>query len=416
MPATLQLLTLQVFVVVAVARLCGHLFRRIGQPTVVGEMFGGILLGPSVFGTVAPSLFHGLFPTNGLRGFFWLSQAGLLVFMFNLGLQVDLVDATPCLHSRVKMSIASFATPFALGMAVGWFVYPRLSVPAVSPWAFALFIGLAMCVTAFPVLARILAERDLLSSVVGSLAIACAAVDDVMAWCVLSLLTVVARTPASTYLVGMRLAGVILYIFSMLVPIRRRLRRDCSGQYWMPFLICSSVFVAESLGLHATIGAFLAGVALPPRISFRGKVPTFLDKAATGRASTIVLRVQRSSGPRRPTCRLEDISVCRSFLSGCDRWQGHWMHDRSSNCRTALARIRHTWRTDEYSRPGGTHDSEYGIRYGRHLRGGLLDPGASRIADHADDISSIGPPVPATQLPDSTRSWRSRLRVRTTSS
>src|SRR6185503_18305461 len=193
MPDILLLLA-QIAGILVAARLVGRAVALIGQPRVVGEMLAGIMLGPSLLGWAAPGLSHSLFPPGSLGFLSALSQIGLVFFMFLVGLELDLKLLRGQGRAAVVTSHASIIAPFFLGAGLALFLYPRLSDDGVSFTAFALFLGAAMSVTAFPVLARMLTERGMLRTRLGSVTIAAAAVDDVTAWCILAVVIVVART------------------------------------------------------------------------------------------------------------------------------------------------------------------------------------------------------------------------------
>src|SRR5882724_4163377 len=184
------LFLLQIAVIVGFSHMVAMLFRRFGQPRVVGEMAAGIALGPTLFGLVAPGAYHALFPGTSLGFLNALSQAGVAIFIFLVGVRVDFAELRRQSGVAIVTSNISVLLPLLMGIALAQYLYPRYG--SGDPVAFALFIGTAMSVTAFPVLARILMERNLLGSHLGSVAIACAAVDDITAWLLLA--TIVALT------------------------------------------------------------------------------------------------------------------------------------------------------------------------------------------------------------------------------
>lgn len=198
----LQLLLLQVVVITALARLLGWAIRCLRQPQVMGEMISGILLGPSLLGWIAPSLSQFLFPARSLVYLEALSQIGLVVFMFLVGLELDTTTLKRLGHTAVMTSHVSIAVPFFLGVRLSVFLYPRFSDNSVQFSAFGLFMGAAMRITAFPVLARILTDKNMLRSKVGSVAVACAAVDDVTAWFILAGIIITVRNAAGQAGVG----------------------------------------------------------------------------------------------------------------------------------------------------------------------------------------------------------------------
>jgi Kef-type K+ transport system membrane component KefB len=182
----LQLLVALV-VIVATTRLVGYVFQRIDQPAVIGELVGGILLGPSLLGWVAPEVYAALLPPAVMPLLRLHAQAGVIFFMFLVGLELDGKMIRQSSRTTIFISHASIILPFALGYGLAHALYPRLSPPGVQFTPFALFIGVSMSITAFPVLARILRDRGLNRTRMGNVAMACAAVDDVTAWCLLAL-------------------------------------------------------------------------------------------------------------------------------------------------------------------------------------------------------------------------------------
>src|SRR5476649_127774 len=226
-PAAFDLsnLILQLLVIVGAARLCGATLARVGQPRVVGEMLAGILLGPSVLGHFAPTASLALFPPQSFPLLQALAQVGVLLFMFVVGLDVDLAQLRRHGRMAVITSHASIIAPFLLGTTLSLALYSRFVPAGVSFVPFALFMGAAMSVTAFPVLARILADRGLTRTPLGIIAIACAAVDDVTAWCIFAAVVVVARAGALHEL-GATLAGTAVYLLVMFTVVRRMLGAD----------------------------------------------------------------------------------------------------------------------------------------------------------------------------------------------
>lgn len=271
----LPLLILQIGVIVAAARLAGVLVRRIGQPQVVGEMLAGLLLGPSLLGWAAPALSAAVFPAGSLGFLSALSQVGLLVFMFLVGLELDPAHLKERGHAAVLTSHASIVVPFVLGAAVAIPLYPRLGDPAVPFTSFALFLGAAMSVTAFPVLARILSERGLVRTRLGAVAITAAAVDDVTAWCILAAVLAVVRAAGHPGVpLWMTIAGSVAWAALVLTAGRALLARlgaaaERHGRLTQSTLavvvlaVFASAWVTEVLGVHALFGAFLVGAAMP---------------------------------------------------------------------------------------------------------------------------------------------------------
>jgi hypothetical protein len=215
----LILLLAQIAAIVLLSRLLGLVTRRLGQPLVVAEVLAGILLGPSLLGWLWPEAMHALFPDKSIDVLKMLSQVGLVLFMFLVGLEFDSKLLRGRTHSSVAISHTSIFVPFALGAAAAWWLHDKYSTPETRFLPFMLFLGASMSVTAFPVLARILSERGLMTSRVGGIAIACAAVDDVTAWCILAFVVAVTRATgvaAACWTTGLALA----FIITMLVVIR----------------------------------------------------------------------------------------------------------------------------------------------------------------------------------------------------
>jgi Kef-type K+ transport system membrane component KefB len=275
----LFILTLQLAVVLAVCRVVGWLFQRIHQPKVVGEMFAGIMLGPSLLGWIAPHMSAYLFPASSLGFLNALSQVGVVVFMFLVGLGINPGELKKEGHAAVLTSHVSITAPFVLAAFLSLYLYPRLSDDSVSFTSFALFMGAAMSITAFPVLARILAERDMLGSRLGTVAIACAAVDDVTGWCILAYIVVLIRSAHSSISIWWTIAGIMVFGLAMIHGVRRLLRgfersyrkKGALSENLMALmllLVLASSLFTEFLGIHLLFGAFLMGAIMPKESRF----------------------------------------------------------------------------------------------------------------------------------------------------
>jgi Kef-type K+ transport system membrane component KefB len=271
-------LLLQIGVILFLARLVGWVFRKLHQPQVMGEMVAGILLGPSLLGWAAPGAYKALFPVESLGFLSSLSQVGLILFMFLVGLELDAKILRGKAQSTVLISHVSIAVPFALGALLALFLYPRLSDDSVTFTNFALFLGTAMSITAFPVLARILTERNLLNTQIGAVSIASAAVNDVTGWCLLAFIVILARSNQASS-IWLTLGGVAVYLGILLFGVRRFLfrlkdmyeKRGLLTQNMLALvllMLLASSFVTEQLGIHALFGAFLIGVIMPKHRPF----------------------------------------------------------------------------------------------------------------------------------------------------
>lgn len=220
----LRLLFLQMAVVLASARLMGLVFRWIATSEVIGEMAAGILLGPSLLGAISPQTMNYLFPSNGLVALNALSQVGLALFMFHVGMEVRPGSLRASAKWVFVASQASILAPLPLGGFLAWVLYSRFGSGA-PRLPFVLFLGAAMGITAFPVLARILADRKLMHTRVGMIAISCAAFDDVTAWCLLAVITVIALPGAHRTPLPWQFAGLFGFIIGIVFLVRPALRR-----------------------------------------------------------------------------------------------------------------------------------------------------------------------------------------------
>jgi Kef-type K+ transport system membrane component KefB len=284
----LSILVLQVIVIVAVATLVGGLFRRMGQPAVIGEMAAGILLGPSLLGLVAPGTETFLFPPESLRGLRVVSQIGVILFMFVVGMDLDVRLFRKRGHIAVVVSHVSIIAPFFLGTVLALFLYPELATADVSFTAFGLFIGIALSITAFPVLARIIEDKELGGTILGTTATACAAVGDVTAWCILAaVIAIVSASGFGPALVTIALSLLFIAIMLLVIkPLAERIsgreigrRRNKGFLAGVLVFVFGSALATKAIGIQTFFGAFLAGVVMPPdsrlRSILKDRVETF---------------------------------------------------------------------------------------------------------------------------------------------
>lgn len=279
----LSRLFLQLLVIIAVSRLISRLFTSMGQPAVVGEMAAGILLGPSLFGLLTPGAFAFVFPHDSLDALRLLSQVGVCLFMFTVGMEVNLKHVRKEAHTAIAVSHASILLPYLLGVMLAYFLFTDLAAPGTTFTTFALFMGISMSITAFPVLARILQDRGLSRTPLGATALTCAAVDDVTAWSILAFVVAIARA-TSLGAAAFNLALVLVFVTIMVAGVRRglprwigdrRLAAPEPSKGTMAVVICFVVAAAlstEVIGIHALFGAFLAGAIMPEAHGFRHKI------------------------------------------------------------------------------------------------------------------------------------------------
>lgn len=275
----LALLLAQIVTIIFVARLFGWICIKLKQPSVIGEMIAGIVLGPSLIGIYFPEFSAFLFPKESLGNLQFLSQISLILFMYIVGMELDLSVLRKKAHDAVVISHASIIIPFALGIGLSYFIYREFAPEGVQFTSFALFIGIAMSITAFPVLARIVQERNLHKTKLGTVVITCAAADDITAWCVLASVIAIVKAgsfTSSIYVILMAIA----YVFLMIKIVRPFLKRIGDLQasknninkpmvaiFFLTLIL--SAYATEVIGIHALFGAFMAGAIMPENAKFR---------------------------------------------------------------------------------------------------------------------------------------------------
>ena len=284
-------LMLQLIIVVVAARALGSAARRVGQPAVIGEIAAGVLLGPSLLGWVAPAASAFLFPPASMPVLQLLSQIGVLLFMFVVGVELDPSYLRGKAHTAIAVSHFSIVIPFTLGVAMSLALYGGYAPSGVPFHAFALFCGIAMSITAFPVLARILEDRRLTHTPLGTTAITCAAVDDVTAWSILAFVVAVttAGGAAQTLLAIVVLSVVFVLLMLFVVrPVLQRVldpaRNDTLTKARTAIvlaLMLSSALATEIIGIHALFGAFVAGAVMPVGGTFRAVLRDRLESISS---------------------------------------------------------------------------------------------------------------------------------------
>lgn len=282
MSSPLASLIIQLLVILVFSRICAFTLSFLGQPQVVGEMIAGFLMGQSVLGYFWPAGFEALFPESSMPRLFFLSQIGLIFFMFVVGLNLKASELKNRGSAAVMISHSSIVLPFILGSLLAMGLYKPYGPRNFDFVSFALFIGIAMSITAFPILARILHERRLTETPLGALALTCAAVDDITAWCVLASVIGIVRAGSAMSAVVVILAALI-YVGFMIKFMKPFLEKVlCSveetgsftrGQLAFIFcLLLSSSMITQTIGIHAVFGAFLLGVIMPQSQTLRSQL------------------------------------------------------------------------------------------------------------------------------------------------
>lgn len=259
-------------VVILTARAMGALFSLFAQPAVIGEVLGGILLGPSFLGRFAPDIYAFVLPPSAAPFLGVIAQIGVIFYMFVVGLELDLRILRKSGHATLAISHAGIIVPFVLGSLLALKIYKVVSLPTVPFTNFALFLGVSMSITAFPVLARILTDRKLNRTKMGTIILSCAAVDDVTAWCLLALVVSITQAKIGSafatigltagYIALMMLVGEPLV--HKLVPWLEKFDRMTEGGVALFFIgLLLSALATEAIGIHAIFGAFLLGAITP---------------------------------------------------------------------------------------------------------------------------------------------------------
>ena len=275
----LPLLLLQIISILIAVRFFSFLFKYLGQPGVIGEICAGIVLGPSVLGYFFPEAFTFLFSPDSLEPLNIISQIGLVLFMFIIGMELDLSILRKKASETLVISHASIIVPFFLGVVLSYFVFPEFGASHTTFLPFALFVGISVSITAFPVLARIIQERNLGKTPMGMLAIASAANNDITAWCLLAAIIAIAKA-GSVASAGFTLLAAVAYVLFMFLAVRPFMKKigdiyhsqEVVNKTLVAFIflvLILSSYITEVLGVHALFGAFVAGVIMPDNISFR---------------------------------------------------------------------------------------------------------------------------------------------------
>lgn len=281
----LAILLAQIITIIIVARIFGWVFRKIGQPSVIGEIIAGIFLGPSLLGLYFPEFSLALFPIQSLGNLQFLSQIGLILFMFVIGMELDLKVLKNKANEAVVISHASIVIPFALGIGLAFFVYKSFAPEGIPFLSFGLFMGIAMSITAFPVLARIVQERGIHKTRLGAIVITCAAADDITAWCLLAVVIAIVKAGAfegALYVIALAFLYVLIMIFIVKPFLKRigdlyarseNLAKPVVAIFFLTLILSS--YTTNIIGIHALFGAFMTGVIMPDISKFRA---IFIEK------------------------------------------------------------------------------------------------------------------------------------------
>ncbi|MHB1737472.1 MAG: cation:proton antiporter [Acidithiobacillus sp.] len=270
----------QLCIIILAARVAGRFSVRIGQAAVVGEIIAGILLGPSLFGWLMPVSFHWTFHSIPPGPLDVLAQLGLIMLMFQVGLEFDFSHLKEKENRRIVFWIAaaSLLLPFAVGFGVGFMSAPLLS-PAANRWVSALFVATAFSITAVPVLGRIMMELGITKSRLGVIAISAAAINDVVGWLLLALVTALALAKFQFPLFLAKVFFVLLFVlvwFFFVRPLMKWAVRCFNAEHEMSAtflgIVLVSIFISglitSALGIFTIFGGFIMGVVLYDEVAF----------------------------------------------------------------------------------------------------------------------------------------------------
>ena len=286
----LALLIIQLLVIVLATQMGGHLATLAGQPAVIGEIAAGLVLGPSLVGQFWPAAYAFLFPEASLDILKLLSQVGVILFMFGVGLQFDVAHLRQRAPTAIAVSHFSIVVPFVLGVAAALALYRHYAPPGVPFHSFALFMGIALSITAFPVLARVIEERGLSRTPLGTTALACAAVDDVTAWSLLAVVVTLVSAGGIGGMLAFMVSALAIFMAVMVWlvrpwlgrlfdRVRGTLTRGLTAHVLVVLL--GAALLTEVIGIHALFGAFLAGAIMPPGEELRQQLRERLESLSS---------------------------------------------------------------------------------------------------------------------------------------
>ncbi|MBS1774335.1 MAG: cation:proton antiporter [Bacteroidetes bacterium] len=290
MTQNLSVFLTQLIIIIIASRIFAYLFKKIGQPSVMGEIMAGIFLGPSILGAIFPQYLTTVFPPNSLGNMRILSQIGLILFMFVVGMEFDINVVKQKARSAIFISTASIVLPFVLGVWLSYFLHSTFAPPDTPFYAFALFMGIAMSITAFPVLARIIRERKFQDDRVQTIAMTSAAFNDVSGWCILAFVIAIVKAHSfynSFYTLGATVAYMIVMFFIVRPLLSRfsktRSKNNIVKQSTVAIILLMmllSALCTEMIGIHALFGAFIAGVIMPQEWDLRDIIINKIEDVA----------------------------------------------------------------------------------------------------------------------------------------
>jgi len=283
---------LQLLIVISVSYSIGWVFTKIGEPAVVGEMMAGVLLGPSLFGWLAPQAFHFVFAASSLEPLHLFSQVGVCLFMFAVGMDMDLSELRQKAHTALVISHVSIILPALCGMTLAYIFYQELAQPGASFISFALFTAMSMSITAFPVLVRILQDRGVLKTPLGRTAAACAAIGDVTAWGLLAFVVAFATSgdfvaTAGCFGLVLLFVGIMFYVVRPNLPHwlgARALERNHPKKSVLAIVIAivlACALTTQLIGIRALFGSFVAGLVMPATAGFRAKLGVRVENVSS---------------------------------------------------------------------------------------------------------------------------------------
>jgi Kef-type K+ transport system membrane component KefB len=280
------IIILQVAIIILAARLTGLLFKKINQPIVMGEIVAGIILGPSVLGLVLPDVSQFLFPKSSLSNLQVLSNIGLLIFMFIVGMEFKLNVIKEQAKTIIAISYASIILPFILGVLLALTILKTYLPANLSFFPYALYIGVAISITSFTVLARIMRDRGITNTRLGLIVISCTALNDIIVWCILAVVIATVKAGSSTFAMYTLLfvafyVAIMILVAKPFVKILFQKNKDSNSIFFLVYstLLVSS-YISEVIGVHMLFGAFLAGTIMPADAVFRKYVIDKLENFA----------------------------------------------------------------------------------------------------------------------------------------